>query len=91
SLSDYYCLPNKLFEYAFSEVYVLASDFPDIKLLVDQYALGKCCALDEELLYKAIKEIEQTEIKKNDINLYPLSWQYQAEELLKGYNKLLLI
>lgn len=88
SLSDYYCLPNKLFEYAFAGLFVLASDFPDIKELVEKYSLGKCSSLDEGEIFKVIKSIESMEIKPTKKELYPLSWGYQAEQLLCGYEKL---
>jgi glycosyltransferase involved in cell wall biosynthesis len=89
SLSDYYCLPNKLFEYAFSNLFVLASDFPDIRAIVNQYGLGKCSGLTLEEIYIAVKELETVEIELKVDNLYTLSWNYQADQLLKEYKKLL--
>jgi len=91
SLSDYYCLPNKLFEYCFAEIPVLASDFPDISKVVKQYGLGKCSTLDSESIYKTIKAFEEMETlpKINADDLYPLSWGAQEEKLIKLYNKLI--
>lgn len=90
SLSDYYCLPNKLFEYAFSDLFVLASDLPDIKKIVEEYNLGKCCPLDSEDIYKKIKEIEELNFdQKQKKTLYPLSWEFQEKELLNLYQEIL--
>lgn len=92
SLSDYYSLPNKLFEYAFSGLYVLASNFPDIEQLVAQYSLGKCSSLDAQKIYETIKTIEDLDLAKGNNNfakLYPLSWSCQEEKLLKLYKKIL--
>lgn len=87
SLSNYYCLPNKLFEYAFAEIPVLASNFPDISMVVEKYDLGKCSDLDAESIYNAIKEFEQMEElpRINANNLYNLSWRAQEEKLVKMY------
>jgi len=92
SLSDYYCLPNKLFEYCFAEIPVLASDFPDISEIVEQYNLGKCCALDSESIYNAIKEFESMEMltEINAQNLYDLSWDAQEKKLINLYKNLML-
>lgn len=90
SLSDYYCLPNKLFEYCFAEIPVLASDFPDIFQVVESYNLGKCSKLDSQSIYSAIKEFENLEVlpKINADNLYELSWGAQEEKLIRLYSKL---
>ena len=91
SLSDYYCLPNKLFEYTFAQIPVLASNFPDISAIVEEYNLGKCCDLDSESIYKAIREFEcMSELPKIDANdLYELSWAAQEEKLLRIYKETL--
>lgn len=92
SLSDYYCLPNKLFEYAFSGLYILATDFPDIKKIINKYSLGKCCSYNEEEFITTIKSIESIEsmnITNNPVNLFPISWGYQAEQLYSKYIELL--
>ena len=91
SLSDYYCLPNKLFEYCFAGVPVLASEFPDISQVVTKYNLGKCCKLDSDSVYKAIQELENmNELPKVNIeNLYDLSWGAQEDKLIKLYKKLI--
>jgi len=86
SLSDYYSLPNKLFEYAFSGISVLACDFPDIRELVEKFSLGICCSLSIEEIYRSIKALENKEklsLKLSEDKLYPLSWVCQAEKLDK--------
>ena len=41
SLSDYYSLPNKLFEYVNAGLYVISCDFPEIKSKLYKHKLGK--------------------------------------------------
>jgi len=91
SLSDYYCLPNKMFEYCFSGVPILASNFPDISQAVDKYQLGKYCNLNIESVFIAVKEIEnKNDLSKIDTNqLYDLSWKAQEEKLILLYRYLI--
>ena len=90
SLSDYYCLPNKLFEYCFAGIPVLASDFPDIASVVAEYELGICSPLERESIYRAIKQMEHEEKlpSVDQRRLYPLSWKAQEEKLITLYNDL---
>jgi glycosyltransferase involved in cell wall biosynthesis len=90
SLSDYFCLPNKLFEYSFAGIPVLASDFPDISQVVTKYNLGKCCKLDLDSVYKAIQKFESMNglAKVNANALYDLSWDAQEGKLIKLYKNL---
>ena len=87
SLSDYYCLPNKLFEYAFAGLPILASKFPEINNIVTKYNLGYTCELNIDSILNAIIKIENNKIKKNNLELTEISWQAQENRLIKTYNK----
>lgn len=88
SLSDYYCLPNKLFEYAFANLPVLASRFPEISCLVEKYSLGICCDLDEKSVCEALHKIVSTRPNFPISDISDLSWSAQAIRLIYAYNNL---
>lgn len=93
SLSDYYCLPNKLFEYAFSGLYVLSSNLPDIKKIVEDYSLGKCSSNDLGELQEIINSINDMNLSPKTVDIdkmYPLTWAFQEEKLLELYKIKLL-
>jgi len=89
SLSDYYCLPNKLFEYCFAGVPVLASDFPDIRAVLMQYGIGECCKLAPDDIRDAVLRLEQSQSTFEFANLTPLSWQAQEVKLVALYQQCL--
>ncbi len=89
SLSDYYCLPNKLFEYTFAGLPVLASNFPDIKNIVEMYKLGIICELNSNSINAAVREIELSSNLSINSDLFQLSWQYQTQKLLNIYSELM--
>ncbi len=85
SLSDYFCLPNKLFEYCFAGVPVLASGFPDIRAVLSEYGIGECCDLDPESIRLAILRLEEARQSFQFSDLTPLGWQAQEQKLVDLY------
>lgn len=83
SLSDYFCLPNKLFECVFSGLPVLASKFPDISNVVKEFNLGILTDLNELSINQGISQLIVNQENTNflDKDLYPLSWNYQSKKL----------
>jgi glycosyltransferase involved in cell wall biosynthesis len=87
SLSDYYCLPNKLFEYYFANVPVLASNFPDIDSFIEKNKCGVTCNVEIESVVKCILEI-QNNLKNFDfLNQKEYDWNSQKEKLISFYNE----
>lgn len=91
SLSDYYSLPNKLFEYMFSEIPVLASNFPDISQLVNEHGLGVCVDLDVESIGRAVAEIcsNKLQFPIDSESMTEYGWAAQAAKLEQLYIQLL--
>jgi len=89
SLSDYYSLPNKLFEYSFARLPVLASNFPNISKIVNQYKLGKCCEVNTDSVINTIIEFEKSPPSPVIADLTELGWEKQAEKLTNLYQTLL--
>jgi glycosyltransferase involved in cell wall biosynthesis len=91
SLSDFYCLPNKFFEYAFANLYILASNFPDMKRLIKTYSLGSCIPPNTNALIRKIKFLENNKKKTKVLkrNLVDLQWQSQSQILIRSYLNIL--
>jgi len=89
SLSDYYCLPNKLFEYSFAGLHVLASDFPEIVKVVECYKLGTCCSVSLHSVSRAIQSLIDDPPHVCHKDLSDLSWKAQASRLVTSYRSLL--
>lgn len=88
SLSDHYCLPNKLFEYAFAGLPVIASRLPDIQRLIDDYQLGVCADLNISSIRQAASECLAAQRNLPPERLTPLSWNIQAANLRTLYGKI---
>lgn len=54
SLNQYYCLPNKVFEYINANIPILCSDFPEMAKIVNEYGVG------EIVEYNNIEKIVET-------------------------------
>lgn len=89
SLSDYYSLPNKLFEYAFSGIPVIASKLPEIEKIVTEFNLGCCTGLSTSEIVNSVKAVEISNKKTIDAQkLSALSWDAQSKKLIQLYDKL---
>lgn len=88
SLSDFYCLPNKLFEYIFAGLPVLASNFPEISNLVKEHHLGNVCDVNFKSIHAEVSKMEKNHPERIASNLSELGWEKQSEKLRKAYMKL---
>ena len=91
SLSDYYCLPNKLFEYAFAGIPVVASKFPEILRVVSKYDLGYCVEPNAENLLEFLdseEAINPAPLSRDIRRLEELGWDHQKQKLGNFYNSL---
>jgi hypothetical protein len=87
SLSDYYSLPNKIFEYSFAGLNIIASNFPSMKNMIEKYSLGLTCNPDLNSLNQLLSNIDDYERVDKPVDLYELSWGFQEGILIKAYNE----
>lgn len=85
SLSDYYSLPNKLYEYFFANIPVLASNFPDITAFVTNHKCGITCNVEIESISNSISLIEKGSETFEFLNPETVDWNSQKEKLLSFY------
>ncbi len=90
SISYYYALPNKLFEYIVAGLPVLASDLPQMKKVIDEHKVGKYVNMDDENEIKVtLKNLlnDQTQLKEFKANCGSaakiLNWENEFESFMK--------
>lgn len=91
SLSDYYCLPNKLFEYLFAGLPVISSKLPDVQALLEENKCGVVTENDPESLNSIIKRFEEgaIRIEFSIDSLEKYTWSVQAEKLIGLYKSVM--
>ena len=58
-LNVLYCAPNKIYEYAYSELPMIGNNIPGLATPFEKYNIGKCFdELDSESIVRALKDIE---------------------------------
>ena len=88
SISYYYALPNKLFEYIMSGIPVLASKLPQMEKIINKYKVGECVDMNSKnevikvlnnLLNNEMKLKEYSENCKNAAK--ELNWEVEFEKI----------
>jgi glycosyltransferase involved in cell wall biosynthesis len=85
-LSDYYSLPNRIFEYIRDGVPIVASDFPEIRKIVTRYDIGALIHnFDPQYIASTIKRLT---LKGKNHTAFAtanaeLCWENEAAVLLK--------
>ena len=79
SLSYYYALPNKLFEYIMAGVPILCSNLPQMKMMVEKHKVGQVVDLDDkDNLVRTINNMMKSE---NLLEKYRDNSKLAAKEL----------
>jgi glycosyltransferase involved in cell wall biosynthesis len=95
-LNNYFSLPNKLFEYIVAGIPVVASDFPELRRVIEEFKVG--CTFnpdDPKDIARAISwvfedEKRLVELKENARRAAAvLNWENEEKKLLELYRKLL--
>lgn len=93
-LSYYYCMPNKLFEYAMAGLPVLVSNMKDMSGLVTRYAMGAVISdFSAEGINQAVDNFLEQDLARMKANAYQAAcenaWEVQEQKMLAAYQQLL--
>ena len=97
-LNNYYCLPNKIFQYIHAGLPVLCSDFPEMRKIVDGYKVGEVFDVEDinnisntiNIFFEDMAKL--MEYKNNCIKASAtLDWNIEKLKLLDIYSQLLSI
>jgi glycosyltransferase involved in cell wall biosynthesis len=94
-LNQYYCTPNKLFDFISVGIPIVASDLPELRKVVDTYQIGRLLSsLEPAVIAKAVNELidhpETYETCKRNMEQAQaaFNWKNEAEKLIRFYGTL---
>ena len=95
-LNNYYCTPNKLFEFISAELPIIASDLPELEKIVQEEKFG--AVVDFTNPQKVADKLDMV-LSDNELlaqyrmnisnKKYKYSWDYEEKKLLELYDTLL--
>jgi len=91
-LNYYYSLPNKLFEYLFSGIPAIVSDFPEMSKVIEEGQWGWAIPVKKDVLLNLVNVLSREEIQEKKRNALKAKnkygWHIEEEKLLKIYSNL---
>lgn len=87
SLSDYLCLPNKMFEYLNAGLTVICSNFPEMQRVTTEHKFGFVVDESEDALDELLKHISVSPAPKkiSSSQIRPFMWEAQESQLQALY------
>lgn len=92
--SYYFALPNKFFESIQALTPIIASDFPEMKRLIDQYEIGLTCnPADLDEINECVEKMRTDTVFYNrcKVNLQKakedLCWEHEKQNMIKALNQ----
>ena len=86
NLNNYYCAPNKVYDYLMSGMPVIANDYPGLRKVIEHWRLGACVEDITPALFR--QAVERIVLEKRWHNITDeirrkYSWERQEEILLE--------
>ena len=95
SRNNFYCAPNKLFEYINSGLPIAGCDFPEVRKVLNKYRIGELFDPDNpESIANAVNRVAKTPDNYNNQDLFEkvmteYSWKSQQDKLIELYQDLI--
>lgn len=94
-LNHHLCLPNKLFEYVMARLPVVASGVPEIRQVVEEYAIGACVAKwDPQSVVAAVEKTlsyaPEAMTRNLDEAAKTYNWEKQEDKMIAAYRDRIL-
>jgi glycosyltransferase involved in cell wall biosynthesis len=90
SLSYYYALPNKLFEYMMAGIPIISTKLPQMEKIIEEYKIGFCVQENDieglkNILFKLLNDqLLYNEVKNNCHNASKeLNWENEIQKFIK--------
>ncbi|MDY0094660.1 MAG: glycosyltransferase [Candidatus Vecturithrix sp.] len=91
-LSYYFCLPNKIFEYLFSGIPCIVSNFPDMAAMIEHYRCGWTTDVNKEAISALINSLTRDDVKKIQQSISiaqkTIGWHFEETKLIEAYKSL---
>lgn len=90
SLSDYLCLPNKMFEYLHAGLTLICSDFPEMSKIVKDNRFGHTVASGDRAVSRLLEELlNQPRPQKIEFSrIQSFTWETQKNNLTALYSRI---
>ena len=90
NLNQYYCAPNKVYDYIACNMPIIGSDNPSLRDILEKYEIGVCLdSISGKSMIQAIEHIKSNKLQESITHNLKLrfSWETQSSRYISIFNK----